>query len=683
MQSFWHCIPLVRLLLPFLAGIALNMKLLLNSGFWLSAFVTSILLFAIFTYFGKKYINFLVGFCLVTSCFVLGGLLHCLNQQYQYKQHFSNNAARFLIVEITEQPKIKTKTIKMVVKVLATADSTFKQQIANGKLLLYVERNNTTENLSYGRVLIIPANYNQVHQPQNPNEFNYKKYLSYNQIYHQCFVGSAQLVITEIIKGYKHYQMAYQLQNYIKNMLHLYVRSEKEIGVAQALLFGYDDDVDPELKKAYGNTGTLHVLAVSGMHVGLIYLIITLLLQPVFKVKRLKWLVHVLSFTLIWCYAVLCGLSPSVMRASVMISFFILAELLNRKGNSFNTLAASAMLLLLINPNLAASVGFQLSYFAVMGIIGINPYLYNLLTLQSWLGNQIWKISCISISAQLGTFPLGLLYFHQFPLCFPISNLLIIPLISLIIYAAIVLLALGWIKPLAIAAGFILKALLTFTNTTVSRLEQLPYAYINGFSLSVTQTAVLYVSIFIGVMYFIKPFKWLLQFCICGFAMFMVLRLVQNINHSSINDVTIYHIKNHSALQLINGNKSILIADSGLLTDSDKMKFHLEQQLWHRKVNKTDTLAMLLSGVYTFNNLHIYVNAIPDKTSTKNHYTVLLVTNKQFAKYFIKHTPACNEVVINNSFSAYYQQLAALAATKQNINIRVLAKSGYVAYKIN
>lgn len=614
---------------------------------------------------------------------MLGGLLHCLNQQYLYKHHFSNNTARFLIVEITEQPKIKTKTVKMVVKVLAITDSTLKQQNANGKLLVYVERNNATENLSYGQVLMIPANYNQVYQPQNPNEFNYKKYLSFNQIYHQCFVGSTQLVITEITKGYRHYHLAYKLQTYIKTMLHNYVRSEKEIGVAQALLFGYNDDVDPELKKAYGNTGTLHVLAVSGMHVGLIYLIITLLLHPIIKIKRLKWLVHVLSFLLIWCYAVLCGLSPSVMRASVMISFFILAELLNRKGNSFNTLAASAMLLLLINPNLAASVGFQLSYFAVLGIIGVNPYLYNLFTFQSWLGNQIWKISCVSISAQLATFPLGLLYFHQFPLCFPVSNLLIIPLISLIIYTAIVLLVLGWLKPLAIASGFVLKALLTFTNTTVSLLEQLPYAYINGFNLSVLQTAALYASIFIGIMYFIKPFKWLLQLCICGFACFMLLRLVQTITHSTINDVTIYHIKNHAALQLINGNRSILIADSSLLADSDKMIFHMQQQIWQRMVNKTDTLLMPLSGVYQFNQLHVYVNAIPDKTHTANDYTVLLITNKQFAKYFIKHTPVCNEVIINNSFSAYYQQLAALAATKNNLNTRVLAKSGYVAYKIN
>lgn len=683
MQSFWHCVPFVRLLLPFLAGVATNMALFLNGFYWLLACLFSLLVFFIISFFGKKYINYWAGFWLIAVCFLLGGLLHAKCQQRIYSSHFSNQAASFLIVEIAEQPKLKTKSVKMVAKVLAVTDSLNNQQPATGNLLVYVERNLVTEQLNYGQLLIIPARYNEVYTPQNPNEFNYKKYLSFNQIYHQCFVGSRQLVVTERVGGYAHYKLAYRLQDYIKNRLQTYVQSHREIAVAQALLFGYDDDIDPDLAKAYGNTGTLHVLAVSGMHVGLIYLIITFVLSPLLKLKRLKWLVHVLSFLLIWSYAVLCGLSPSVLRASVMISFFILAELIDRKGNSYNTLAASAMLLLLINPNMAASVGFQLSYLAVLGIIGVNPFLYRMLLFKSWLGNQIWQITCVSISAQLATFPLGLLYFHQFPLCFPISNLLIIPLVSFIIYAAIVLMVLGFIHPLAIAAGYVVKTLLAFTNTTVSWLEYLPYAYLNGFSISVLETGMLYFSIFCVVMYFIKPFKWLLAFSMAVFVCFSASRLVKTMQNQQQHDLTIYHIKQHTAMRLINGNKSILIADSALLADKDKMVFHLQQQAWHRQISTTDTLNMPKAGCFTFNQTQVFVNALPKDSLLNNINSVLLITDKQFAKQFAKQPYAFSEVIINNSFSSYFQQLAAHAASQNNINYKVLAKSGFVTFKID
>lgn len=136
----------------------------------------------------------------------------------------------------------------------------------------------------------------------------------------------------------------------------------------------------------------------------------------------------------LWSYAFITSLSPSVMRAVTMFSFIAIANVMQRQTNIYNTLAASAFLLLILEPNMVFEVGFQLSYLAVLGIVSIYPIVYPLFVFKSKWTDTLWQLNCVSIAALIATFPLGIFYFHQFPNYFLVANILVLPLIPFIIY---------------------------------------------------------------------------------------------------------------------------------------------------------------------------------------------------------------------------------------------------------
>ena len=209
----------------------------------------------------------------------------------------------------------------------------------------------------------------------------------------------------------------------------------KQLKVASALLLGYRENLDKELVKSYASAGAMHVLAVSGLHVGILYLLLTRIfsfLKKVKKVKNGKFILTILIVSFLWFYAIMTGLSASVMRATTMFSFIVIGnELLNRKTSIYNTLAVSAIILMIINPFIVYQVGFQLSYVAVVGIVYLQPKLNRLFYSRYKLVRGVWAITCVSLAAQIATFPLSLHYFHQFSTYFFISNLIVIPASSL------------------------------------------------------------------------------------------------------------------------------------------------------------------------------------------------------------------------------------------------------------
>jgi competence protein ComEC len=170
-----------------------------------------------------------------------------------------------------------------------------------------------------------------------------------------------------------------------------------------------------------------------------------------------------------------------------MFSFVALAKPLGWRTNIYNTLATSAFVLLLYDPYLIMSVGFQLSYLAVLGIVYLQKPLYNLWLIDNRVGNWVWEITCISIAAQVATFALGMLYFHQFPVYFLVSNLFVIPLSTAILVGGILLLAVSWLSAVADLVGWLLQWLIEILNWTVMVTEKLPFSIISGIHLTTFQ----------------------------------------------------------------------------------------------------------------------------------------------------------------------------------------------------
>ena len=270
------------------------------------------------------------------------------------------------------------------------------------------------------------------------------------------------------------------------------------MAVCSALLIGFKDLLDAELISAYASSGALHVLCVSGLHVGLIFIILQYIIVIPENKQYLRILKQMIILSVIWFYAFLTGLSPSILRSATMISIIIMAKFLKRDNYMLNTTLLSAFLLLCFNPFMLTEVGFQLSYLAVIGIVYLHQQLVILFYPTNRLLFHTWQLTSVSLCAQLITFPLGLLYFNQFPNLFLVSNLLVIPLATGIIWVAVGAMLLTMIPYMSVVVFYAWKipfALTWIMNRALLFAEQLPFSIVKGIYITVAETWIIYLII--------------------------------------------------------------------------------------------------------------------------------------------------------------------------------------------
>jgi ComEC/Rec2-related protein len=360
-----------------------------------------------------------------------------------------------------------------------------------GKVVLYYDTTLFPTPFSYGDVIAVKGSPQVVPGPANPHAFDYRKFLQYKNIYHQHFIRSPDLTLLGYDPPSGVMEFAIKTRFWVRDLLFARIRGEEERAIIAALILGITDGMDADLRGAYGAAGAMHVLAVSGLHVGIIYLILTTVLSPLRRLRGGKWILMLTSLAILWGYACVTGLSPSVLRAVTMFSFVVAGQPLGYRTNIYNSLAASAFFLLLLDPFLIMAVGFQLSYIAVLAIVYFHPLLYDLFEPDSRFVDYIWNASAVSIAAQLGTLPLCLFYFHQFPTYFLIANLFVIPLAFCVLTGAILMVVLSGIPYLGYWAGVAEEALIRFLNYLIFQVEKLPFAVVDGITLSFLQCVVI------------------------------------------------------------------------------------------------------------------------------------------------------------------------------------------------
>ena len=311
-----------------------------------------------------------------------------------------------------------------------------------------------------------------------------------------------------------------------------------------------------------------------------------------------------LLLLLIWFYAMLTGFSPSVLRATTMFSFIIIGKSFNRHTNIYNTLAASCFLLLVYDPYLVMDVGFQLSYLAVLGIVFLQSKIYRLLEPTSWLPDQMWKITSVSIAAQLATFPLGLFYFHQFPNYFLLSNLIVIPVSTLVLYFGMLLFAVSKIKLIASFTATVLKYLIYCLNGSVRVMEHLPYAVIQGISISRAETLLIYVLEIFILFFFIYNRINYLRYFLFAFVLLVYMQCVEAFYQRSQKSFVVYDVAGCSAYDFIEGRLHVLLADSLLINDERNINFHIRNNWWVLGLTKHE---MLNKGIHGSNNGVLFI----------------------------------------------------------------------------
>jgi competence protein ComEC len=294
-------------------------------------------------------------------------------------------------------------------------------------------------------------------------------------------------------------QWAFQVRDGLLCILRDNHMEGREFAVAAALLLGYVEELDPELRSAYSASGAMHILSVSGMHVGIIYLFLEFLLGFMNRSKTGRLSKAILLLLLIWFYAILTGLSPSVLRSAAMLSLPIVGRSLNRSPNMYNVVAASAIFILAFDPSLLLDTGFQLSYLAVTGIMVLYKPVYDLYVTSAWLPDKVWSVVAVSIAAQIATLPLTLYVFHQFPNYFMLTNIFVVPLSSLIIYTGILVLVVGYVPVVSLLCAKVLVFLVWLLNSVIVGIERLPFSTLNG--IYITGSGMILLYLFIAVVF--------------------------------------------------------------------------------------------------------------------------------------------------------------------------------------
>jgi competence protein ComEC len=552
-----------------------------------------------------SYLKILISFLGLTFIFFSGYLLVLQKTESRKTDHLIHIKEKIEAYEgeVVSSLDEKTKSWKLLVEVKRIKTRAVWQK-ASGKVQVYISKKSGTPILHYKDLLLINASPEVIKPAANPGEFDFKRFLSFRNIYHQQFIKLQQLKIVGNIQSKNLIYFSYQVKSWAATIIKKYVLGEREQAITSALVLGVTDGIDNELINAYSASGAMHVLSVSGLHVGIIYFILMLLLKPISKFASSRWLLAIFTIISLWAYAFVTGLSPSVLRAVMMFSFMALAKPFGWRTNIYNTLASSAFILLLYNPYLVMSVGFQLSYIAVIGIVYLQRPLYNLWEPSSWIMDKIWQITCVSIAAQLATFSLGLLYFHQFPVYFLFSNLIVIPLSTLVLLVGILLMVFSSFSWMASIIGIALQGLINLLNGSVFVVEDLPFSLIDNVYISTFQSWLLIgIVVFITMLLQQKQFKFLLLALGCTL-LFSSLQWIHFFDDLKTNQLVVYQVPSHNAMEFISNGQSYFFADSTLIQDENKIHFHinpnrLNSGVSNIHVNDT-TLGKKLNGFHYF-----------------------------------------------------------------------------------
>ena len=478
-------------------------------------------------------LTFITFFFLGTSTTVFHNLE---NHSEHYTKHFDNNLNSSLNITFKVREVLKPGNYhdKYVINFKSIDGKS-----VTGKSLLNVQKDSTKATLKVDDVVFTKTEIKDLNPALNPGQFDYKSYLKKQYIYHQLYTTNDELLVLKQDKTTV-YGFAAQLRENINLKLKKFNFNPNELSIINALILGQRQDVSKEIYESYTQAGAIHILAVSGLHVGIILLLLNFLFKPIEKIKHGEKIKIIIIVFLLWCFAIIAGLSASVTRAVTMFSIVAIGMNLKRPTNIYNTLAISIFILLLIKPSFIFHVGFQMSYLAVFAIVWIQPILYKLWNPKLTIVDKFWQIFTVTISAQLGVVPISLYYFHQFPSLFFISNLVIIPFLGFILGFGILIIALALLNILpqflASTFGYVISLMNNFV-TFISKQEAFLFKNISFGILSVITS---YILIFALVKLYQKRSYKNVSFGLISITLFISI-LIFNKHNSSTNEFIVFH----------------------------------------------------------------------------------------------------------------------------------------------
>ncbi|MFZ1529499.1 MAG: ComEC/Rec2 family competence protein [Ferruginibacter sp.] len=632
----WKPAPFVRLLLPLIAGILLQWYIGFGLRFILITNICYGLAFLLFQFlsitlrFRLKYMQgILLNFFILSLALLLTYRANSSRCSNWYGNLMTDSSK--LLLRINEPLTAKDKSYKTTAEVEAIVN-TGTVKIATGKLLLYFSKTGNIQ-LQYGDKIIIDKPPQWIRNSGNPGSFNYERYSSFQQLFHTVYLKPEDYVVAGESSPNWFYGFLYHSQDYILNALRKNIPgSANEEGIAEALLIGYKEDLDKDLVQAYSNTGVVHIIAISGLHLGLIYAVLVWIFTKMGVMRRSKTVSVILILTVLWMFSLLTGASASVLRSAVMFSFLLTGKTFFRQASGYNALAASAFLLLCWNPYYCWDVGFQLSYLAVFGIMWLQQFIYKIWFIKSkWL-RQVWAMISVTLAAQLITFPVCIYYFHQFPNLFLFTNLLAVPLSTIILYAELLLIVFASITPAATLLGKAVYWLIYAMNYIVQKANDLPFSVIDRIYANLYSTWALYVLVFSLSAWLLYKKKKLLYFSFLPLLMYAAMMFHAVAERDKQQKIIIYNINRYRAVDFVYKDEYFFEGDSILLQDALPRNFYLKPARISMQLQESKKRFRHLvkkGAVYHFAGKTLFMadkEFIPDSATGKLKVDILLIS---------------------------------------------------------
>ncbi len=507
------------------------------------------------------------------NCFFLVGYINYQLRLPTFQQsHYSNklykktnsksgtNIVQLKIKETLKPDKFNTKYIVQVVAI--------NSNVVNGDLLMNLRKDSLNLSFVIDDLLLVSTSINKIPIPLNPHQFDYSEYMKRIGICHQIRISKKDIIQkalgTQTLRGWSERIRNYLLLNLERNPL-----TADEVSIIQALILGQRKDISKQVYSNYAAAGAIHILAVSGLHVGILYFILLFIFTPIKRLFFGTFLSIILIVFCLWGFVFITGMSPSVIRAVTMFTFFAFASIINRQTNSINTLFLSFFVLLLVNPGWLFHVGFQLSYLAVFFILWLLPIFNEWYYPKNYFIRKIWDIVTVTLAAQIGIIPLTLYYFHQFPGLFFLTNIVVLPFLGILLGGGILIIVLAAINilpdKLALAYNFLIKTL----NAFIDWIAQQEAFLFQDISFSFEKILASYLLI-ITLMLLIKRISFYrILFNLVSIVILLCVFILDAYNLSN-NQLIVFH-KNRTSLIGYKQNRKLLIfrSDSTITYEND------------------------------------------------------------------------------------------------------------------
>lgn len=678
-MDFLQRTPFFRLLLPYILGILAYTAFGMTQLYLLIIFILSIpLLSCPFLLKHSKHqfkFRWLFGSGIFLFMFSLAYLI-TLKRDIAFSFDHLHQKGIYR-VELISAPIEKAKSFLCKVEVIQFFNER-KWTPAHGKAVLYFQKNNAAKTLLFGDKLLIATEFLPPDKVQNPDGFDYASYLKRQGVGATAYISVTNWRMLEINKQFSLQRVADQCRNFLLDTYRKFDIKGDEFAVLAALTLGYTDALQPDLLASYSATGAMHILSVSGMHVGVVYVVMLFLLSFLDGSPPKKIIKALFILCFLWAYAFLTGLSPAVIRATLMFTFIAIAICFERKSQMYNTIFMSALLMLLYNPNFLYDVGFQLSYAAVLSIIFFQPILNKIYTPPNKFARFFWTMFSVSIAAQLGTTPFTLYYFQQFPNYFLLTNFVAIDLSSLIIYLAITLLIVSFVPYVSSIVAFLLKWSLFLLNFLIEWIQNLPFS-VSYISLDIKQTFMLFLAIScLSTYYFTRKYPPLL---IAFFAFFVVcvLNLQTNYNTLTTSKLIVFAGQKSTHVNLITRNQNCVYTTDSIEALKIAKSFWMRQKIAkpHFSCNNNS----FDEGCFSFKGLKIMI-LVPDLLKNKVcskplNLDYLIIGNH--AKPKIEQILALVhplKIIVDKSISKWYTERIKQTCLSRNIDFYSVAENG-------